>query len=116
MSGLAAGLCKAFCLHENRLGLPLLKRWLQQLHHRTQVRPSDKLVLWESTKCGRGSKRGTEGGRAGNKKSDNKQGEHQGQEEEEKKKEEVLHGGADSHTAACGEDCGRAGVCLLKEL
>lgn len=63
-----------------------------------------------------GSKGCTEGGRAGNKKSENKQRQHQGQDEdEEENKDEVPHGGADSHTAACGEGCGRVGGYFLKE-
>lgn len=44
----------------------------------------------------------------------NKQREHQCQ-EEEKNKDEVLHGGGDSHTVACGEDYGNTGGCFLKE-
>lgn len=79
-------------------GYPLLKRWLQQPHHRTRIHPSAKLVLWESVF--KGSKGCTEGARAVDKKNDNKQREHQGQEKEEKNKDEVLHVGADSHVAA----------------
>lgn len=113
LSVLAAGVCKVASMRRG-WSCPLPKNWLQQPHHKTQVPPSAKLVLWE--RIFKDSKCCTEGGRAGNKKSDNKQREHQGQEQEEKSKDEVFHGGADSHTAACGEDYGRAGGCFLKEL
>lgn len=51
MSVPAAGVCKVFASMRRGWGCPLLKSWLQQPHHRTEVHPSAKLVLWESAEC-----------------------------------------------------------------